>query len=70
MPEPKRFRDCAKVHKNCKDAEKYDIKEDEPLQSDQTEVPPTSSTEEENGNAATDAPPQINEELNDITPSN
>lgn len=70
LPEPKRFRDCAKVHRNCKDAEKYDIKEDEPSHSDQTEVPVTNSTEEENGNTTTDVTPQNDEEQNDIASSN
>lgn len=70
MPEPKRFRDCAKVHRNCKDAEKYDIKEDETPHFDQTEAPATNPTEALDDNTATNVTPQYNEDLNDIASSN
>lgn len=80
MPEPKKFSDCARVHKNCEDAEKYNVHEDDDNEAatvaapdaaaddanDETKATTTQPTDDENVDNATDKTPEKTDEDNDI----
>lgn len=69
MPEPQRFSDCAKVHTNCKAAEKYNVKdddEDEPTPTTSEATPSTTPMPEETTELATDTPQPSADKDNDI----
>lgn len=67
-PEPQKFSDCAKVHTNCKAAEKYNVKDDDDDDEGTETAAGTTSLPEETTEMATEAPQpqQSDDKDNDI----